>query len=104
MATIGGDVAQINVQEGDTVAQDQVLVVLTSEELDNQIANSADAVRNAELALEGQVDQMGDYVITSPISGTIIEKNYKAGDNAGKRQDFVHGLRPLLLKNDHECG
>ena len=99
MATIGGDVAQINVQEGDTVAQDQVLVVLTSEELDNQIANSADAVRNAELALEGQVDQMGDYVITSPISGTIIEKNYKAGDKleSGKTLCTVFDLSYLKM-------
>lgn len=98
-AAIGGDVSQINVSEGDTVAEGQVLVVLYSKELDNSIQSSAEAVRSAQLSLEGQVDQMGDYVITSPISGTIIEKNYKAGDKleVGKQLCTVFDLSYLKM-------
>lgn len=98
-ASIGGEVSQINVSEGDTVAEGQVLVVLYSKELDDSIRNSSDAVRSAQLSLEGQVDQMGDYVITSPIAGTIIEKNYKAGDKleTGKQLCTVFDLSYLKM-------
>ena len=42
---------------------------------------------------------MGDYLITSPISGTIIEKNYKAGDKleSGKTLCTVFDLSYLKM-------
>lgn len=99
IAMMGGDVQQIYVQEGDQVYRDQMLVQLYSKDLEDQIANSQDAVRSAQLALEGQTDQLGDYVITSPISGTIIEKNYKAGDKleVGKALCTVFDLSYLKM-------
>ena len=98
-AIMGGDVQTIYVQEGDQVYQDQLLVQLYSKDLEEQIKNSQDAVRSAQLALEGQTDQLGDYVITSPISGTIIEKNYKAGDKleVGKTLCTVFDLSYLKM-------
>lgn len=99
LATLGGEVSRVLVKEGDNVTQDQILVELYSKELNDQIANSSDAVRNAELALEGTLNQMGDYEITSPISGTIIEKNYKAGDKleTGKTLCTVFDLTYLKM-------
>ncbi len=99
VATLGGDVQTIYAQEGDQVYQDQLLVQLYSKDLEDQIKNSQDAVRSAQLALEGQTDQLGDYVITSPISGTIIEKNYKAGDKleVGKTLCTVFDLSYLKM-------
>lgn len=37
-------------------------------------------MENAQLALQRAQDALESYTITAPISGTIIEKNYKVGD------------------------
>ena len=39
------------------------------------------ALENAQLALQRSQDALENYTITAPISGTVIEKNVKAGDN-----------------------
>ncbi len=49
--------------------------------MENQIENARLALRSAELTLQSTRDQLDNYTITSPIAGTIIEKNFKAGDN-----------------------
>ena len=38
------------------------------------------SLEDARLSLQSAIDSLDDYTITSPISGTVIEKNYKAGD------------------------
>ena len=46
-----------------------------------QLENARLALRNAQDSLERTQDSLEDYTITSPITGTVIEKNYKEGDN-----------------------
>jgi HlyD family secretion protein len=38
------------------------------------------SLEDARLSLQSAEDALDSYTITSPISGTVIEKNYKAGD------------------------
>jgi len=45
------------------------------------LRNAQLAQANAENNLESAKENLDDYTITSPIDGTVIEKNYKAGDN-----------------------
>ena len=71
-----GTVSQLNILPGDTVTAGETLCVLTGDSIDNQL-------ENAELSLENAKDNLDNYDITSPISGTVIEKYAKAGDNAG---------------------
>lgn len=61
---------------GDAVASGQRLGTITGESIDNQI-------ENAQLSLENTRDDLDNYAVTSPISGTVIEKYTKAGDNVG---------------------
>jgi HlyD family secretion protein len=79
-ATVSGEVASINAPKGSNVDKNQVIVKLSSDTLDQQIENAASSVKDAELALENQRNKLEDYTIKSPISGTIIEKEYKEGD------------------------
>lgn len=80
MAPLPGKVASIRVQEGQFVEKDQILVVLSSEDMADSLADAASSIKNAEISLNNQRDRLDDFIITSPISGTIIEKYFKAGD------------------------
>ncbi|MBR3943200.1 MAG: efflux RND transporter periplasmic adaptor subunit [Clostridia bacterium] len=77
---IQGDVKSINYKKGDLVQKGHVLVNLESETLDDAIFNSRMALQDAQLSLKNLEDTKGDYTIKSPIDGTVIYKNSKAGD------------------------
>ena len=42
--------------------------------------NASDNLRSAQMSMEDTEDQLNNYTITSPISGTVISKEVKAGD------------------------
>ena len=77
----GGKLESLNVSEGDRVSKDQLLGVFEATDMDSQIESARLSLRSAELSLQSTKDQLDNYTITSPISGTVIEKNFKAGDN-----------------------
>ena len=79
-ASAAGTVSEIYVPEGSQISEDQALLVLVGENLDETIQNAAESLRSAELSRENAQEQFNNYTITSPISGTIIEKKYKQGD------------------------
>ena len=79
-AKVSGTVASIPVSEGEQVSLDQSLVVLTSDTLSEQVESAEDSLRNAEISYETQTEQLDDYTITAPITGTIVDKNYNAGE------------------------
>ena len=80
-AKTSGTLENLYVKEGDTVTDGQLLGSFEATDLDTQIENSRLSMQSTELALQSTRDQLENYRITSPISGTVIEKNYKAGDN-----------------------
>lgn len=82
-ASSSGTVAAVLVDEGDTVKKSQVLMKLDSSDLEQQIKESALSLQDMQLSLENKKKELGNYTITSPIAGTIIEKNYKQGDTLG---------------------
>lgn len=81
IALMSGKVETLSVKEGDQVQQNQALGSFELPDLQNQIDNARLSVRSAELSLHDAQDMLEDYTISSPIDGTVIEKNYKAGDN-----------------------
>jgi HlyD family secretion protein len=81
-----GEVASLRVTRGRLGGRDQLLLVLSSDTLADEIQSASESLRSAQLSLESQYDQLADYTITSPISGTIIDKNYKAGETSESNQ------------------
>jgi len=81
-ASASGKVASILVKEGQKVRKGDTLIRLQSDNMENDIESSTNQLDNAEIALQNQYDKLENYSITSPISGTIIDKHYKAGDNS----------------------
>ena len=68
-ASAGGTIQGLNKLAGSTVKQGETLCTVESE-------NARDQIKNASMA----ADSLDDYNITSQITGTVIEKNFKAGD------------------------
>lgn len=79
-AQAGGTVSAINVQEGDAVSKGDILIELTGDDLTESIQSASESLRSAEISMQNLQDNMSNYTITSPISGTIIEKDAKQGD------------------------
>lgn len=79
-AQAGGTVSAINVQEGDAVSKGDILIELAGDDLTESIQSASESLRSAEISMQNQQDNMSNYTITSPISGTIIEKDAKQGD------------------------
>ncbi len=98
-ASMMGDVAQLYVKEGDWIASDRLVLMIESTNLDLELENAANSLRDAELNLDNQYDKLEAYTINSPIAGTIIEKNYKLGDTleAGKPLCTIFDLSYLTL-------
>lgn len=80
-AGTSGEVVSVLVTEGDFVSKNAVLMTLDSSDLTQQLKSSQLSLEDAQNALENKQEALEDYTVTSPISGTIIAKNYKAGDN-----------------------
>lgn len=79
-ASAAGTVDALLVQEGDSVVKNQAILRLESDSLDDSIRSAELSLRDAQLSLQSTIDQLDNYSITSPIAGTIVEKNYKQGD------------------------
>ncbi|MEA4954583.1 MAG: HlyD family efflux transporter periplasmic adaptor subunit [Pseudoflavonifractor sp.] len=88
VAKYSGELETLNIKEGDRVTDGQVVGNFKEKDIQDQIDTAAIALKNAQLSLKNAQDtlqraqdSLDDYTITSPIDGTVIEKNYKAGDN-----------------------
>ena len=79
-ALSSGTVTAINVREGGSVNKDDIILTLSGEDLTESIQSASETLRGAELSMQNLQDAMDNYTITSPISGTIIEKDAKQGD------------------------
>ncbi|MGE4275980.1 MAG: efflux RND transporter periplasmic adaptor subunit [Lawsonibacter sp.] len=101
-ANVAGEVSSIQASEGDWVSKGQTLVVLVSEDLDDSLQSASESLRNAEISLENRYDQLDDYTITSPIKGTIIDKNYNAGETTESSQVMctIYDLSYLTMTLD----
>lgn len=97
-ASASGTVTAVHASEGSTVSKGQTLITLGGDDLEDQLQNAADSLRNAELSMENTQKQLENYTITSPISGTIIDKEYKAGDTVESGKTLCTIYDPSYLE------
>lgn len=99
LAEVGGDVVSIPVKEGQRVSAGTTLVVLQSDDLTDNVQSAADSVRSSQKAIEKQYNNLKDYSIKSPIDGTVITKDYKAGDTieSGTKLCIIYDLSYLKI-------
>ena len=80
VATGSGEVVSLNVSAGSRVSAGQVLATLGGSSAQTSLENASISLQTAQLSLQNAQDALDNYTITAPISGTVIEKNFKAGD------------------------
>lgn len=80
-AEVSGTAETVHVRNGEIVQAGQVLVNMSSDTIDDEITSARDSLRDAELSLEDRYDALDNYTIQAPISGTIVDKYYKTGEN-----------------------
>ena len=98
-ALSAGTVTAINVPEGGAVNKDDIVLQISGEDLTEAIQSAAETLRSAELNMDNLQEAMNNYTVTSPISGTIIEKNAKAGDALATGADLctIYDLSYLVM-------
>ena len=83
-AEVEGTVTNVYYSNGDYVNKGDTICTLSSETISDNIQNSSISYQNAQLSLQEQEEALEDYSITSPISGTVITRNAKAGDTVDR--------------------
>ena len=101
-AKASGDVAAIYASEGDRIKSGAVVAMLTSETVTKNIRSNSLSLQEANLSKDNAQKKLEDYTITAPISGTVIEKNIKAGDkldntNASTVMAVIYDMSSLEL-------
>jgi len=81
ISEVGGKVTDLLITVGDKVENNGVVARLTSDTVTKSVKQRANSLKDAQLSLENQYDNLDNYNIKAPISGTVLQKNSKAGDN-----------------------
>ncbi|MCD8066267.1 MAG: efflux RND transporter periplasmic adaptor subunit [Oscillospiraceae bacterium] len=98
-AKVSGTVSSIVADEGDSVSSGGTIIVMTSTDLSEQVTSASESVRTAQLSLDSANDSLDNYSFTAPISGTIIDKNFEAGENveSGDTLCVIYDLSYLTM-------
>lgn len=99
---ISVEVEAVLVNEGDYVTKGTPLFRMTSKTADKLIQSYKDSldkaqesVESAQSKLESTQDSYDNYTITAPISGQVITKTYKVGDNITKNSSSTTVLATI---------
>lgn len=82
-----GKVSKINFKNGDWVDEGEVIAVLKNTDLSDELRTAQQNVREAQMNLtealnnlEDKQEEANEYIVTSPIDGVILTKDYTVGD------------------------
>lgn len=79
-ASGSGTVTGFDKLAGSTVTKGETLCTIDSEAIRSQLESARLNLESARLAAGSAAGTVEDYRITAPISGTVVEKSFKAGD------------------------
>ncbi len=79
-AEVSGKVESLKMMKGDNIYYGQTVAILSNKDI-SDISESQDNLKEAQKKYDDAVEGLEDYVVKAPITGTIIQKNIKAGEN-----------------------
>ena len=79
-AKTSGLVSKVVASEGEYLSKGAAIIKLTNDSAGDELKTSQLSLRESQLSYESSQEQLDEYSITAPISGTVIEKTIKAGD------------------------
>ena len=98
-AEVSGEVVEMVNDEGALVSDGSTIIRLESDNVTDSVQSASDNVKDAQISLENQYENLEDYTVKSPINGTVIEKLVKAGDtiDAGAKLCTIYDLSYLKM-------
>ncbi len=76
-----GTIAKLNIREGGYLRKGAAYIILKDGTVGDGVNSSKLSLESAKNQLESAKKSLDDYSVTAPISGTVITKNAKKGDN-----------------------
>ncbi len=95
-AVNSGKIDSLKLVEGKYVKKGSIMYTLSAKDVSNAVEDSKIAVKEAELTLKNQENQLDSYSIKSPISGEVILKNKKKGDTIDPQTDNAKGALAIV--------
>ncbi len=96
-STGSGKIETLYLAKGNRIKVGDLVAMLSSENANQTLENSALSLRDAQLSSEKAQEQLEDYTITAPISGTVVEKNVKAGDKLDHNSANATGAMAVIF-------
>ncbi len=81
IAKASGEIIYMPYLKGDMVYSGDKVLEIDKKQAEKNLLNAQISLNDAKLSLENQREQLDDYNIKAPISGTVIKKTSKAGDS-----------------------
>lgn len=76
-----GTIAELTIEEGAYVRKGDTYIILEDATVGDSVASSKLSLESAKNQLSSAEKSLDDYSVMAPISGTVITKNAKEGDN-----------------------
>lgn len=80
-AEYSGKIKELYIDEGDSIYEGQKIILFDEEDLEKQIKNAQRSLETAQMNYDDTVENLGDYNIKAPITGTVVEKGFNAGES-----------------------
>lgn len=80
-SSASGTVKSINFKIGDKVNKNNIILNIDNPEITTQKEQNLLSLNSAKITYENYIKQLDNYKIKAPISGKIVQKNIKAGEN-----------------------
>ncbi len=81
LAQYGGEIESLNISEGQYVSEGALVLTIDDSDLERSIKNAAQSLETAQMNYDNTIENIADYTITAPITGTVVEKNFNAGES-----------------------
>ena len=88
VTSTAGTVSSIYVGEGGQVDANGIVMELSGDNLEETIQSAYETLRSREISMRNAQETLGNYTITAPINGTVIQRNYQQGENAESGKDL----------------
>lgn len=95
-AEYGGEIETLGVEEGDKISKGALVLKISSETLDDQKETLEKSLRKSKDNYNDFVEKLEDYVITAPIAGTVVQKNYKVSDNLSNSSNGANSAMAII--------
>lgn len=103
---VAGKVEKLSLQEGHAIKAGDTVAILSSKDIESQLENQKLSVKESQIALKKQQEQLENYQIKAPITGKMITKNKKAGDTidpsaeGGSSLATIYDMSMLIFQMD----